>query len=123
MSAASAPIATADAALSPAEELGALVGWATILFYAVEHAHNPSVTTIWDAYHYVTTVLSVGYANIFPVTPAGKMIGGVVMTVGPAMSGRALDTSASRGEPPDGALLAKLDEVLVELRRLNARMP
>lgn len=115
------------AALGPAEELGTLVGWATVLFYAAEHEHNPGVTTLWDAYHYITTALSVGYANIFPVTPLGKMIGGVVMTVGPAMSGRALDTTRPCGAEDvaaasDPALAAKLDEVIAELRKVNAAL-
>ncbi len=86
------------APMSPAEELATLVGWATMLFFAVENGENPSVRTIADAYHYVTTALSVGYANIFPVTSAGKIIGGVVMTLGPALSGMALEGKAERGE-------------------------
>ncbi len=101
--------------MAPAEELGALVGWATVLFFLAEEGHNPSVTTIWDAYHYIATSLSVGYANIFPVTPMGRAIGAVVMTVGPAMSGRALEASRA---PADGesAIVAKLDEILQVLR-------
>jgi hypothetical protein len=116
-------IANADAdeshaALSPAEELGTLVGWATVLFFAAEEGHNPAVATMWDAYHYIATSLSVGYANIFPVTQMGKAIGAVVMTLGPAMSARALETSRTP-ERDDAAILAKLDDVIAELRRAN----
>jgi hypothetical protein len=32
----------------------------------------------------------VGYANVFPVTQAGKAIASAVMMVGPALSARAL---------------------------------
>jgi len=53
------------------------------------------VKTYWDALHYVSTSLSVGYANIFPVTPAGKAIGAVVQMLGPALSSRALDRDPS----------------------------
>jgi hypothetical protein len=110
---------------SPMESLCALVGWATALFFWAEQGENPSVQTWWDAFHYIATSLSVGYANIFPVTPLGKMIGGVVMMLGPAMSSRALDrepeqsSQPSRGRTPsaEDAVVAKLDEILIELRR------
>lgn len=94
----------------------------TPLFYWAESEANPMVRTYWDALHYVSTALSVGYANIFPVTPLGKLIGAVVMTVGPAMSARALDNSPRATPEPDGGtalLAAKLDAILAELRRQN----
>jgi hypothetical protein len=40
---------------------------------------------------YIATSLSVGYANIFRVTAAGKAIGAAVMMIGPALSAKALD--------------------------------
>ncbi len=67
--------------------------------------------------------MSVGYANIFPVTALGKAIGAVVMTVGPALSARVLDGAgeAEGGRRPVGAGTAvfaeKLDAILAELRR------
>ena len=64
---------------------------ASALFFVAEHGENPQVRTFWDAFHYIATSLSVGYANIFPTTPMGKLIGGVVMMVGPALSARVLD--------------------------------
>jgi len=73
------------------EELTDFVCSAAALFLCAEEGHNPSVKTYWDALHYVSTSLSVGYANIFPVTPAGKAIGAVVQMLGPALSSRALD--------------------------------
>src|SRR5215813_7292733 len=79
--------------ISPADELGALVGWGAALFYLAESEVNPGVRTYWDALHYIATSLSVGYANIFPVTPLGKTIGSVVQMVGPALSARALDSA------------------------------
>src|SRR5256885_8530278 len=78
---------------TPADELGMLVAWGAGLFYWAEAGANPMVRSYWDALHYVSTALSVGYANIFPVTAIGKLIGAVVMTVGPALSARALDAS------------------------------
>jgi len=72
------------------EELTDFVCSAAVLFLCAEEGHNPSVRTYWDALHYVSTSLSVGYANIFPVTQAGRAIGAVVQMVGPALSARAL---------------------------------
>lgn len=77
--------------LSPAEELAQFVASMAVLFLAAEEGHNPAVQTYWDAFHYISTSLSVGYANIFPVTQAGKAIGALVMMVGPALSSKALD--------------------------------
>ena len=118
VAASSAPAVVA----TPAEELGALVSWGAAAFYWAEAGANPHVTTYWDALHYVTTALSVGYANIFPVTPIGKIIGALVMTVGPALSARALDQAprpaAEEGTDTGTALVAaKLDAILAELRR------
>ena len=102
-----------------------LVGGAAALFYWAEKDANPSVATYWDAVHYIATSLSVGYANIFPVTQLGKTIGAVIMTVGPALSARALDPPPAPAPPPstDPALLAKLDQILTELRKLPPTTP
>jgi len=99
--------------MTRAEELSDFVATAAALFLCAEEGHNPSVRTYWDALLYVSTSLSVGYANIFPVTQTGKAIGALVQMVGPALSARALD----RERAPDD--LGKLEEVLVELRRIS----
>jgi hypothetical protein len=126
--AAAAPAAppASPAVATPSEELGLLVSWGAAAFYWAEAGANPMVRSYWDALHYVATALSVGYANIFPVTALGKAIGAVVMTVGPALSARALDQGTPQGRAPDAgaadgtALLAdKLDAILAELRRQN----
>lgn len=108
-------------ALSPAEQLGQLVAWGGALFYWAEAGHNPRVRTYLGAAHYVSTSLSVGYANLFPVTELGKLVGALVMAVGPALSARALDAQAPRGGGEDmAAVTARLDAILAELRRLGA---
>jgi voltage-gated potassium channel len=107
---------------TPIEELNALVTWGAMLFYWAEVGQNPTVTTYFDALHYIATSLSVGYANIFPCTALGKAIGAAVMMVGPALSARALESGQGKaGADSDPALIAKMDEILVELRKLNAR--
>jgi hypothetical protein len=106
---------------TPSEELGMLVSWGAAAFYWAESGANPSVRTYWDALHYIATSLSVGYANIFPVTPLGKVIGAVVMSVGPALSARVLEQPGPPLSTENGTavLAAKLDAILVELRRQN----
>ena len=112
--------AMAELAPAPGEELSALVAWGATLFYWAEYEVNDGVRSYWDALHYIATSLSVGYANIFPVTPLGKTIGAVVMMVGPALSARALDGAPTVTTASDGALGAKLDAILDELKKLNA---
>ena len=106
---------------TPSEELGMLVSWGAAAFYWAESGANPSVRTYWDALHYIATSLSVGYANIFPVTALGKVIGAVVMSVGPALSARVLEQPGAAASSDNGTALlaAKLDAILAELRRQN----
>ena len=75
----------------------------------------------YDVDHEVEhTSLSVGYANIFPVTPVGKAIGAAVQMVGPALSAKALDRPApEQAEASDPVLIEKLDQVIAELRALR----
>lgn len=111
---------SAAAVATPAEELSLLVAWGAALFYWAEAGENPGVRSYWDALHYIATSLSVGYANIFPVTAVGKAVGAVVMMVGPALSARALD-QVPRDDPASplaaAAVVEKLDAILAELRR------
>jgi hypothetical protein len=75
----------------PLGALLSLVGGASVLFYLAEKGKNPKVRTITDAVLFITTCLSVGYADVFARTEAGKAIAAFVMTVGPAMSSAALE--------------------------------
>jgi hypothetical protein len=98
------------------------------LFYVAEKGKNPKVETYWDALVFISTCLSVGYADIFARTPAGQAIASAVMTLGPAMSGAILDPP-SDGEkkeaPPElvrveTLIVEKLDAILQELRASRA---
>lgn len=106
---------------APVDELSALVTWGAALFYWAEEGVNDGVRDYWDALHYVATSLSVGYANIFPVTPLGKTVGAVVQMLGPALSARALDAAPRDDDAATAVLAAKLDAILAELQKLNAR--
>jgi phosphatidylglycerophosphate synthase len=83
---------------------------------------EPVIATL-GALVFITTCLSVGYATIFAETDAGKAIASFVMTFGPALSGAALDPSASEkaAEAAESvavqkAILAKLEAIHVELK-------
>ena len=97
----------------------------SFLFYLAEKGKNPKVETYWDALVFISTCLSVGYADVFAKTPAGKAIASAVMTVGPAMSGAILDPVDAAGEPAkappelmkvQAAIVDKLEAILGELR-------
>ena len=64
---------------------------ASLAFYAAEKEANPKVNTYVDAFYYISTCASVGYADIFAATQAGRAIAALVMIVGPALAARSLD--------------------------------
>lgn len=107
-----------DVVAHPARSTVQVVTAATLLFYAAERGHNAKVESIWDALVYVTTSLSVGYGDIFAKTPMGKIIGSALMTVGPALSGAALD--GPHGRKADDKVER---EILATLQEILARMP
>lgn len=101
----------------PARNVTALVAAATIAFYLAERRANPKVNDVWDSLVYTSTCLSVGYGDIFPKTPLGKILGAALMLVGPSMAARALD-----GRPSAPARDPVLDDILETLRKILARL-
>jgi hypothetical protein len=102
------------------EQLTEFVSQTAVLFYLAEQGQNPAVQTYWDALHYVATSLSVGYANIFPVTAAGKAIGAAVQMVGPALSAKALERPGPGGlELAQRELEQSQRDLIAELRGLR----
>jgi hypothetical protein len=98
-----------------------------VAFYLAEHEQNPACATPWDGILYIATCLSVGYDNLFPVTPTGHALASLVQTFGPALSGMAFDPPAAevRAEAEASAevqraILGKLDEIA---RLLAAQQP
>jgi voltage-gated potassium channel len=101
---------------------------ASALFFLAEKDVNPKVATFFDALVYTTTCLSVGYSDIFAKSEAGKLVGSIIMTVGPALSGTFLDPPAAEvaADPNaqvQAAILARLDDILAEMKRTNAGPP
>lgn len=76
---------------NPLEANIEFMGIAAWAFYQAEKDVNPKVKTYIDSFYYISTCASVGYADIFAMTQAGKTITAVVMMLGPAMTGRALN--------------------------------
>jgi hypothetical protein len=110
------PMSAADLAVRTTSNAQVMTDFVTTcagLFFIAEEGHNPGVKTYVDALHYVATSLSVGYANIFPVTQMGKAIGAVVMMVGPALSAKALEEQRA---DETAAVVERLDAILAELR-------
>jgi voltage-gated potassium channel len=94
----------------------------SFLFYMAEKDENPKVRTYWDALVYISTCLSVGYADIFARTKAGQAIATAIMTVGPAMAAKALDPPGGSAQDQQSlavqtAIVEKLDAILVELKK------
>jgi hypothetical protein len=64
---------------------------AAMAFYLAEKDANPKITSYIDAFYYIATCASVGYADIFAVTQTGRAVATLVMIVGPSLTGKALD--------------------------------
>jgi hypothetical protein len=100
----------------PCRNTAALVALSSLLFYAAEREHNPKVNDVFDAAVYCSTCLSVGYGDIFAKTPVGKLLGTVLMTIGPSLSSAALDGPADqRRDATQEQILATLKEILDRL--------
>src|SRR5687767_3123692 len=103
----------------PARNTIAMVTTAAALFYLAERGRNPKVRDIYDALIYCTTNISVGYCDIFAQTPAGKLIGSTLMTLGPSLAAKTLD-GAKKAEPDaqtQQQILATLQEIAAKLER------
>lgn len=98
----------------PCTSVMSLVAVSGYLFYRLERGRNPNVNDIYDAMIYTSTCLSVGYSNILACTPAGKLLGTLLMTLGPALAARALDGSAET-RPASEAMQAEIVEALRQL--------
>lgn len=76
---------------NPLDSAFGFLGAAAAAFYAAEKGANPKIVTYVDAFYYIATCASVGYADVFAVTQSGKAIASLVMVVGPGLADRALN--------------------------------
>lgn len=76
---------------NPLESAFGFLGVAAAAFYLAEKEANPKIATYVDAFYYIATCASVGYADVFAMTQSGKAIASLVMIVGPGLADRALN--------------------------------
>jgi hypothetical protein len=103
--------------VQPCTNSFAVVLASALLFYKLEKGHNSKVNDIYDAMIYTSTCMSVGYGEIFARTPGGKIIGTLLMTLGPSLVGKAL---SGHGEKPDASnteIVQSLQKILEELKK------
>jgi hypothetical protein len=81
---------------NPLEANVEFLGLAAWAFYQAEKGVNPKIQTYVDAFYYISTCASVGFADMFAATQVGRTIAAIVMMVGPSLTGRALNTPDSR---------------------------
>jgi hypothetical protein len=76
---------------SPLDAVLIFLATSAAAFYAAEKDANPKIKSYVDAFYYIATCASVGYADIFATTQKGRAIAALVMIVGPALAARSLD--------------------------------
>ena len=81
---------------NPLEANVEFLGLAAWAFYQAEKVVNPKIQTYVDAFYYISTCASVGFADMFAATQAGRTIAAIVMMIGPSLTGRALNYPDSR---------------------------
>lgn len=99
----------------PLDSLAVMILGCSYLFYLAEHGENPRCERFVDALLFISTCLSVGYADIFARTAAGKAIASFVMTFGPTLAASALSTPQG-AEAESRAIIERLDGILEALR-------
>lgn len=109
-------------AQQPCQNTLTALGAAALVFYQAEKGSNPKVNTIFDALEYCASSLSVGYTNIYPRTPLGKLVATLLMTFGPAMASSILKGPPA-ADPTPSKMLATLEEILHVLRKSGADAP
>jgi hypothetical protein len=103
----------------PLDALFVTVVGGGLAFYLAEREHNAACQNPWDGILYMATALSVGYDNLFPTTATGHALASFVQTIGPALSGMALDEPAAMKAASDAeaasinrAILARLEDIV-----------
>ena len=97
----------------PATNVAVVVSASAALFLYFEKGHNLGVKDLADALLYTSTCLNVGHGAIHPVTKAGKLLGALLMTYGPALAARSLD--GKRPEDTHAEVLATLRSILAKM--------
>ncbi len=65
---------------------GTMMALFSAVFYAIEANHNPRLGGFLDSFYFtVTTMTGVGYGDITPMTPYGKILSILMMLLGTAI--------------------------------------
>ncbi|MCL4872167.1 MAG: hypothetical protein KJ063_24675 [Anaerolineae bacterium] len=76
---------------NPMDSTFMFLGAAAAALYRAEKEINPAINSFTDAFFYLSICVSGGSANLSAMTPTGKAIASLVMTIGPAMTAKSLD--------------------------------
>lgn len=63
----------------------AFIYMGSLIFFEVEHGHNPAVGSFWTALWWAFSVATTAGCDIYPVTWAGKIVCAVLPTMGTCM--------------------------------------
>ncbi len=114
-------------ARDPLDATAVTVLSAAYLFWQCERGVNPKVRTFADALVFVTTSLSVGYADTFARSERGKVIASWLNTVGPSLAAKLFDAPAAEREAEardaqetQRRIADRLDKILAVLERQGA---
>ncbi len=103
----------------------------SILVLSVETTEKSNIKTGYDALWWsLTTVTTVGYGDFFPVTPKGRMVGGVLMIFGIALyatftafiSARIMEIKQRHEEEEVDATHAEVKLLREEIRELRGML-
>lgn len=106
----------------PRESLLVMLGVAAVAFYLSERGRNKNVGDVFDALEYCTSSLSVGYTDVYPQSPVGKLIGSTLMTIGPSLVTNFLRQKVE-ADPMQQEILATLKQILQELQSRPPAQP
>ena len=96
---------------------------ASIAILNVEGGHDANIRTAGDALWWsFVTIATVGYGELHPVTPAGRVIAAVLMTAGIGLFGTFTAFLASFFLAPGKDRAADNDVVLEELRKIRHKL-
>jgi Ion channel len=101
-----------------------LLAGASVGLEAERDAPGANITSFGDAMWWgLTTVTTVGYGDRYPVTPEGRVIGGVLMIVGIATMGAVTAAIASQLiNPHAGGSDERIHALEAEITRLSAQL-
>jgi voltage-gated potassium channel len=95
-------------------------GW---LFTAVED--QPGLTVGDGVWWAMVTAATVGYGDVVPTTPAGRLIGAILMVLGIVVVGLLTGAVAERfvrNKRIENEVIGQLDELSIRLERIEARL-